>query len=74
MSETAYVLRFKEDLTYHRGTDRDYSVPVKGEYYPKGSGQLSTKSLFAARMYTKKPMQFEGGQSEIVQIKLEVVS
>lgn len=72
MSETAYVLRYKEDIVYNKGTDREYSFPVKGQYYPKGSGQLATNKLFAARIYTKKPSHVNE-RYEVVEIKLEVV-
>ncbi len=80
MSEFAYVLRYKEDIVFHQGTDRERVIPAKGQYYPKGSSQVSTPHLFAARMYKKMPTNFENGNLlggshlEAVAIRLEALS
>lgn len=73
MSEFAYVLRFKEDIVFHKGTERENTIPTKGKYYPKGSGQVATDKLFAARMYKKMPENLDS-RYEAVAIRLEALS
>ncbi len=49
--ETAFVVRWNQDLVFHEGEDREMREAVKGQYVPKGNSKVATKYLHEARFY-----------------------
>lgn len=74
MTEIAFVLRYKEDIVFHAGQDRESRIPCKGQYLSRGNTHaVSTPSLRMARMYRTIPKAVDV-RFEVVRITMTVMS